>query len=201
MLRNPRANNSGGREAQLAAPHREDPVEHLHAGGYGDQERHQAEERQVDGTRREHVVGPHGEAECPDGRRREDECLVAEQRFPAEDRQDLADDAHRGQHHDVDRRVRVEPEDVLVEDRVAAVARVEERTAVIAVDEQHDQGARQHRGREQPEDRGHENGPDHDRHPEERHAGRAHLEDRHEEVDRPEDRARTDEDDGDDPQV
>ena len=101
---------------------------------------------------REHVVGPDGEAEGADGRRREDERLVAEQRLAAEDRQDLADDAHPDQDHDVDGRVRVEPEDVLPEDRVAAGRRVEEAAAVVAVDEQHDQGARQDRRREDDED-------------------------------------------------
>jgi hypothetical protein len=39
------------------------------------------------------------------------------------DRDQLADDAHGGQDHDVDRRVRVEPEEVLVEHRVAAEGR------------------------------------------------------------------------------
>ena len=52
--------------------------------------------------------------------RREDERLVAEQRLAAEDGQDLADHAHRRQDHDVHGRVRVEPEDVLVEHRLAA---------------------------------------------------------------------------------
>ena len=44
----------------------------------------------------------------------------------AKARDDLADHAHGGQHHDVDRRVRVEPEQVLEEDRVAAAGRIEE---------------------------------------------------------------------------
>ena len=137
------------RERQLAAEQGEDPVEHLHAGRDGDEERHQAEERQVDRAGREHVVGPDREAEGPDAGRREHERLVAEQRLAAEDGQDLADHAHRRQDHDVDGRVRVEPEHVLPEDRVAAGRRVEEVAAVVAVDEQHDQGAREDRRRHQ----------------------------------------------------
>ena len=108
------------RERQLAPEHREDPVEHLDAGRDRDEERHQAEEGQEHGAGREHVVGPHGEPEGADAGRREDERLVAEERLPAEHRQDLADHAHRRQDHDVDRRVGVEPEDVLVQDRVPA---------------------------------------------------------------------------------
>ena len=94
--------------------------------GHRDEERHEREERQEHRAGGEHVVGPHGEAEGADADRREHERLVAEQRLAREDRQDLADDAHRGQDHDVDGRVRVEPEDVLPEHRVAAGRRVEE---------------------------------------------------------------------------
>ena len=45
---------------------------------------------------------------------------VAEDLLAAEGRDQLADDAHRRQDHDVDGRVRVEPEQVLEEHRVAA---------------------------------------------------------------------------------
>ena len=42
------------------------------------------------------------------------------------DGDDLRDDAHRGQDHDVDGRVRIEPEEVLEQHRVSAHRRVEE---------------------------------------------------------------------------
>ena len=58
--------------------------------------------------------------------RRERDRLVAEDRLPREHGDDLRDDPHRRQDHDVDLGVPEEPEDVLVEDRAAAVGRVEE---------------------------------------------------------------------------
>ena len=68
-------------ELELAAPHGGQPVEELDAGGHGDQEGEEAEEGQVDGARREHVVGPDGEAQRADGGRGEDERPVAEERL------------------------------------------------------------------------------------------------------------------------
>ena len=52
---------------------------------------------------------------------------------------DLADHAHRRQDHDVDGRVRVEPEQVLEEHRVAAAARVEDADAEEPLDDQQQQ--------------------------------------------------------------
>ena len=52
--------------------------------------------------------------------------LVAEHRPPREAGDDLADHPHRRQDHDVNRRVRVEPEEVLEQDRVAAELGVED---------------------------------------------------------------------------
>ncbi len=57
---------------------------------------------------------------------RERDELVAEDRLPREAGDDLADHAHARQDHDVDGRVRVEPEQVLEQDRVAAQGRVED---------------------------------------------------------------------------
>ena len=51
---------------------------------------------------------------------------VAEHLLAAERGDQLADDAHRRQDHDVDRRVRVEPEQVLEQHRIAADRRIEE---------------------------------------------------------------------------
>ncbi len=58
--------------------------------------------------------------------RREGDERVAEDVLARERLDDLADHAHRRQDHDVDRRVRVEPEQVLEEHRVAAERRIED---------------------------------------------------------------------------
>ena len=102
----------------------------------------------------------------------------------------LADHAHPGQDHDVHGRVRVEPEHVLEQDRVAVRApgrrcrRPQTRstasstsvTASTGVAEQLDQARRVHR-------------PDEQRQPAPGHAGAAHLVDRHHDVQPGHDRA------------
>ena len=56
----------------------------------------------------------------------EGDGLVAEDALAREAGDDLADHAHRRQDHDVDGRVRVEPEQVLEEQRVAAERGIED---------------------------------------------------------------------------
>ena len=74
----------------------------------------------------EHVVAPDQEAEHRDGDAGEGDEVVAEDPLAREGGDELADHAHRRQDHDVDRRVRVEPEQVLEEHRVAAQLRIED---------------------------------------------------------------------------
>ena len=71
----------------------------------------------------EHVVRPDREAEHEDPEQRDRHQPVAEDRLAAHHRDDLGDDPEAGQDHDVDGRVAVEPEDVLVAEDVAAVRR------------------------------------------------------------------------------
>jgi hypothetical protein len=68
----------------------------------------------------EHVVRPdeHRDERDRDGRERD--RLVAEDRLPREDGDDLGDDPERRDDQHVHLRVSEEPEDVLVEQRVAA---------------------------------------------------------------------------------
>ena len=86
-------------------------------GRHRDQERQQREERQQDRAGDEHVVGPHRDRQRADADGGEDQALVAEQRFTAEDRQDLGDDPEERQGDDVDLGMAEEPEQVLPEDR------------------------------------------------------------------------------------
>ena len=125
-----------------------------------------------------HTVKPR--TPMPTPRRR---SSVAEQRLAREDRQDLGDHAHRRQDDDVDLRVAEEPEEVLPEDRVAARGRVEEAGAEMRSMNSIDQArasapaSRAGSGRRSPAR------PGEDRHPEEGHPRRAHLEDGGDEVD------------------
>ena len=68
----------------------------------------------------EHVVAPDDEAQAGDAGDRVDHRLVAEQRLAGERGDDVGDHAHRRQDHDVHGRVRVEPEQVLPQQRLAA---------------------------------------------------------------------------------
>ncbi len=56
----------------------------------------------------------------------------------------LAHDAHAWQDHDVDRRVRIEPEQVLEQQRVAAQRRIEHADVQKALEDDEDQCHRQH---------------------------------------------------------
>ena len=127
---------------------------------------------------------PRREARERDPDRRDRDRLVAEDRLAREDRDDLRDDPHRGQDHDVDLGVPEEPEDVLVEDRAAAVRRVEEVRAGVAVEQHHRQPGRERRQHEHEQPGVGEDRPDEERHPHPGHAGRAHVVDRDDEVDR-----------------
>ena len=124
----PTANSSGTRYSIVPAPQRRDPVEDLHAGRHRDDEAREHEEGEHDGRRRhgEHVVRPHEQAEEGDARRGGGDRLVAEDRLAREDRQHLGEDAERGQDEDVDLGVAEEPEQVLPQQRRAALVRVEE---------------------------------------------------------------------------
>ena len=63
---------------------------------------------------------PDQKSEDSDGDRREGHEAVAENTLAREAGDDFAHDAHRGQNHDVDGGMRVEPEQVLKQHRVAA---------------------------------------------------------------------------------
>ena len=129
-------------EAERPAMQRGRPVEDLHGGGNRHREAQEREHhRGIHGDAGdEHVVRPHDEAEDGDGERREGHEAVAEDALAREGRDDLADDAQGRQDHDVDRRVRVEPEQVLEEHRVAAALRVEDAEAEGAFREHHHDG-------------------------------------------------------------
>ena len=180
-----------------AAPDRRHPAELLDGRRDGHEEGQEGEREHRVGrlTRREHVVAPHQEADDRDRQRRERDQLVAEQRLAAVDRDQLADDAEGRQHHDVDGRVRVEPEEVLEEHRVTTQARVEDPDVVepLEGDQQHRDA--EHRRRQDLQQRGRVERPHEQRHAEPGHARRAQLVHGHDEVQAREDRAEAEHED------
>src|ERR1700733_11585267 len=77
-------------------------------------------------SRDEHMVGPDQEAEDGDGDGRKSDEAVTEDALAREAGDDLSYDAHRWQNHDVDRGMRVKPEQMLEENRIAAKFRMKD---------------------------------------------------------------------------
>ena len=198
----PRQPADGERDQEHQRPHhrgieldrslveRRQPVEDLDRAGHRDEE---GQEREHDSRRIRHAAGEHvvSPDEGPDGGDRDrgagDE-LVAEDRPSREGRNDLRDHSHSGQDHDVDRRVRVDPEQVLVEDRIASVRRVEDRHAEPALEHDQTQRDADDRRRDDLDPARRVQRPDEQRHPEPRHARRSHAVHRGDEVQSGEDR-------------
>ena len=84
--------------------------------------------------------------------------------------------------------MRVEPEHVLPQQRVAAARRIEQADPDEALDRQQKTVHRQHRGRGQHDDADRVDAPDEQRQPHPGHAGRAQAMDRHDEIQRRHDR-------------
>ena len=114
-------------ELNGSAPHGRDPAKELDPGRHSyeqgrEHERHPQEALHSGGK---HVVGPHQEPDDRDGHGRHGHEAVAEDPLAREAGDELRDDPHRRQDHDVDRRMGVEPEEVLEEDRVAPQGGIE----------------------------------------------------------------------------
>ena len=125
---------------------------------------------------REHVVDPDAEADERGRDHRQDDDRIAERPAPREGRDDRATKPGRGQEDDVDLGVAEEPEQVLPQQRVAALGRVVEVRPDQAVGQQHaDASATAGIAKITMNDT--TSCPDEQRHPVERHARRAQLED------------------------
>ena len=152
-------------ERDAAFVHREDPVEDLHRRRNGHREGDRGEDgvHQRGLTTGEHVVAPHQEREERNRHGGERDHLVAKDFTAAVHRDQLGDDAHRRENHDVHRGVAVEPEEVLEQHRVTAQSRIKNTDAHDAFGrkQQHgdaEDGRRQHLndrgGVERPEEQG-----------------------------------------------
>ena len=175
------------------------PVEHLDGRRHRHQEAQDREDHRAVHRHPgdEHVVAPHQEAEHGDRQAREGDERVAEDVLAREGRDQLADHAHRRQDHDVDGRVRVEPEQVLEQDRVAAVRRVEDPDVQRPLQRHGHQRDRQHRGAEHVDQAGRVHRPDEQRQAEPGQPRRPHRVDRDDEVQPGQDRGEPDDEDAD----
>ena len=189
----PTAHSIGVFELDRTAPHCRDPGEDLDARRHRDDQRrgHEVGAGVDVDAGHEHVVRPHHEADHADRDHGVGHAEIAEDRLAAERRDHVADDPEARQDHDVDFWVAEEPEQVLEQHRIAAAGRIEERGAEIAVADQHGDRAGQHRNRQHQQKRRHQLGPDEQRHLVQRHAGGSHVEDRHDEIHRAQQRTCT----------
>ena len=113
---------------------------------------------------------------------------MAEDRLAREHGQDFRDDPEARQDHDVDLGMPEEPEQVLPQQRRAALRGIEEVGAEVAVGEQQRHRAGDHGHRDDDQHRVGQQRPDEQRQPAPAHPASAHVGDRDVEVDRPEDR-------------
>ena len=94
------------------------------------------------------MVRPHSESEKRDEDSRVDYERIAEQRLPAESRDDLRHDSKPRQKQDVDLRMSEYPEQVLPEQNVPAGGRIEERRPESPIEHQEHESNRDRRERE-----------------------------------------------------
>ena len=127
-------------------------------------------------------MAPHAEGQEADGDACVDHHRRAEEGLGREGGDHLGDDAHGGQDQDVDLRMGKDPEEMLPEQGIAARGGREEERAEKSVEHQEDHPDRQGWKGQQHKELRHQHHPHEDRHPEELHARRAHVDDRHHEV-------------------
>ncbi len=143
------------------------------------------------------MVAPNEEADDGDRQARGRDERVAEDALAREAGDDLADDPHRRQDHDVDGGVRVEPEEVLVENRIAAQRRVEDPHAQQTLDRHQEDRDRDDRRAENHDQARRVVRPHEQRQPEPGQPRRPHLVDGDDEVQAGEDRREADDEHAD----
>src|SRR5436305_4641651 len=129
------------------------------------------------------MMRPDGEAEEANRYARPRDKGVAKDRLAGEDRQDLRDDPERGQDQDVHLGMAERPEEMLPEQWITAVGRLEEMGAEMAVEEQEEASHRDARQREGEQERRDHLHPAEEWHPVDCQPRRTHAQDRHDEVD------------------
>ena len=163
---------------------RRDPVKDFYGRGDRHKETQQREsQRGVSGLAGDkHVMRPNEKTDDGNGQAGSGDEVVAEDRFARKRRNHLADHAHRRQDHDVHRRMRIEPEQVLEEHRVAAHLRVEEADVEDAFQPDKKERDGDDGRAENENDARRVVGPDKKRQTEPGHAWRAHRVNGHDEV-------------------
>ncbi len=147
----------------------------LIAEGIGHEHRQEREDRREHGRLAvgEHVVAPDEEADDRDGDGGKRDEAIAEDVLAGESGDDFGHDAHRGKDHDVHGGVGVEPEEMLEENRIAAVGRIKDAGVKDAFHDEQQKRDAEDGGGQHLDESGGVRGPEEERHAEPGHAGRA----------------------------
>jgi len=192
----------GAGEANFAAPDGGNPSENFDAGGDGNGHggEHEQHPHPAGGAAGKHVMYPDDEAKYGDEDGRDGNHFVAEEGLAGVNRKDFGEDAEDGENDDVNGRVRVEPEEVLVEDGVAATGGIEEAGTHGEIKQEHDGAGGEGRQTDELNHLGGEDCPAEGGHLKPAHAGGAHSDDGGDDVDRAHDGGNTRESNGDEPE-
>src|SRR5579863_341409 len=135
----------------------------------------------------EHVVSPDQETDYGDGHTGERHKAVAENALAGKAGDELADYAHARKNHDVHGGMRIEPEQVLEENRVAADRGVKDANVEQPLEAEKEEGDGDNRRSEDEDDARCVDGPDEEGQAEPRKPRSAHLVDGHDEIQASED--------------
>src|SRR5687768_9501539 len=120
------------------------------------------------------MVSPNEETENGDRDRRERDELIAKDLLSREVRDQFAYHTHARKDHDVDGRMRIEPEQVLEQNRVAAYGWIEDADPDEPLDREHEYRDRDHRRTEDHHKARSVLCPNEQRQPKPRHPGSTH---------------------------
>ena len=129
------------------------------------------------------MMSPDQKPEQRDCQTRDRHEFVAKDAVTGEAADDLADHTHRGQNHDVDRRMGVEPEQVLEQDRIAAQGWIEDSDVQAAFGRYQQNRDGDDRSSQDEDDTGGILRPHKERQSEPREAWRTHPVNRDQEID------------------
>src|SRR6266849_6391279 len=152
------------------------PVEDFDGGRNGHQVAQERERQRGVGrlASEKHVVRPNEEADDGNSDARAGDEGITEYRLARKGRYDLADHAHGRQNHDVNGRMRIKPEEVLEENRIATQGGIEESEVEHALQAGEQQGDGNHGSAENEDDARGVLRPDKQRQAKPRHSRSAH---------------------------
>jgi hypothetical protein len=129
------------------------------------------------------MVGPHDEPEDADANHGIDHAQIAEDRFASKGTDHMTHNAKPRQDQNVHLRVAEEPKEVLIENGIPTTRWIKEGGVKVAIRQQHGDGSRKHRQRQEQQKGRDQHRPHKKRETMHGHAWSTHVEDRGDQVD------------------